>query len=284
MKVTTKNYKIKKILNNSSLIVSDAFHEIVFIGKGIAFGLTTKEVLKKGTQYDQKYQSSNRLNQFSTLISGYSDLIIQMVMDTIQMIVANDNSEFRNRDLISISDHLAATYARIQKGEPIKSFFSFETKVLYPDVYEKAMRIAKVLELKYDIDIPEAEVSYIALHMQNLKSDKARENVEILTMIISDIYDLLTIEYKINLEQNSNNYLRFLTHLRFLVEGALNNKILLTTEVSDVLTKSYPLHTEIARKIIVILTEHLNIALSEKEMYYIIIHLVNISNLINETG
>lgn len=282
MKQTEKSYKIKKILNNSSLIVNDFFHEIVFIGKGIAFGLAPRDILPKGTAYEQRYQSSNRFNQFSTLMSGYSDLTIQLVMDTIQLIVSFDVAEFKNNDLLSISDHLAATYTRIQNGEAIHSFFSFEIKALYPDSYEKAEIIAQKISLKYNIVIPEAELSYIALHIQNLNSETARRNVELLTIIVSDIYDLLSVKYHVNLEANSTNYLRFLTHIRFLVEGALNQKSPLNDDVNQVLLKTYPKHAQVSHEIVQIIENHLNIALSEKETFYILIHLVNVADMIGE--
>ncbi len=279
MKITGKNYKIKKILNNSSLIVNDHFHEVVLIGKGMAFGLRSDGILPKGTRYEQKYQSSNGVNQFSTLISGYSDLTIQLVMDTIQLIVSLDTSEFKNNDLLSISDHLAAAFTRIQNGEAIKSFFSFETKALYPESYEKALRIAAVINERYTFVIPEAEISYIALHIQNLNSDAAKRNVELLAAIIDDVYELLAIQYQVNVQEN-NNYLRFLTHLRFLIEGTLNYKTALDQEVNDLLMRTYPNHAIVARKIIEIVESHLHVLLSQKEVYYILIHLVNVSQVI----
>lgn len=73
---TTKDYRVKKVLNNSSIIVTDRFFEIVFIAKEIAFGKKTEDILPKGFEYEQKYQYSNRFNQFSILLDSYSERII----------------------------------------------------------------------------------------------------------------------------------------------------------------------------------------------------------------
>lgn len=276
MKLTEKSFKIKKILNNSSLIVHDRFHEIVLIGRGIAFGMRTGDILDKGTSYEQRYQSSNRFDQFTTLLTGYSDLVIQMMMDTIQMIVEDDQAQFQSNDFRSIADHLAVSYTRIQKGEAIHSFFSFEIKALYPAAYQKSEEIAHRINLKYNFTIPEAEVGYIALHIQNLSTKRDTNDVELMTVIISDIYDLLTVKYDINLESKSSHYLRFLTHIRFLVEGALSHKKTLGAQVDQMLLKTYPKEAIISQEIVDIVESRMGIHISKEELIYILIHLVNV--------
>lgn len=275
---TTKDYRVKKVLNNSSIIVTDRFFEIVFIGKGIAFGKKTGDILPKGFEYEQKYQSSNRFNQFSLLLDGYSDRIIQMVMDTIQMISTSSSGNLNSTDFRSIADHLAAAYTRISEGKAIYSFFSFEIRALYPKAYEQSERIAEKINLKYGFIIPEAEIGYIALHIQSVCYPESKSLVDKMSVIMSEVYDLFVVKYNINLDASEVNYLRFLTHLRFLVEGALNFKRDLGLEVDDLLLKKYPLEAQIANEIVNIVLEQVQVKISQQELIYILIHVINVNN------
>lgn len=277
MKKTQKNYKIMKILNNSSLIVNDTFFEIVFIGKGIAFGLKNNDELPAGTSYERKYQSPISRSQFSHIISGYQDKIIEMVMDTIRYILKYDGNRLEQQDLIYISDHLAAAYTRILNGEAIDSFFSYEIKALYPDSYEIAGRISNRISTLYGISIPMAETSYIALHIQNLTSKTAKENIEVMNVIVREVSDLLHQEFKEEFDYESLNYSRFITHLRFLIEGLINNKQPLSNDVTDALIKGYPHHAEVAKNIAQIISNELNLKVPEEEIFYLLIHVINVS-------
>ena len=282
MNQTKKNFKIKKILNNSSLIVQDLYKEYVLIGKGIGFGLIANDTLPKGTVYTRVYKSTVGINQFSNLISGYEDDIVSIVMDTIQLIVEYDNDQLQAEDLLSISDHLAAAYTRINKGQPIQSFFSYEIKALYPESFEKSNRICEQIEARYKIKIPIAEISYIALHIQNLSSKENKKNVENLNIIISEIQILLTEKYNFQIIPEDINYLRFITHLRFLVEGATQNKRPLNQNINITLSNTYPKYTKITSEIVDIITNTLDIPLFKEENIYLVLHLVNILDEPNE--
>ena len=282
IQTTKKNFKVKKILNNSSIIVSDMYKEFVIISKGIGFGLAQNKTLPKGTPYERVYKFSPGVNQFSRLTNGYDDTIIEIVMDTIQLIVEYDINKMQGSDLLSISDHLAAAYTRIVNGEAIKSFFSYEIRALYPESFQKSDRICKKIEAKYDIEIPLAEISYIALHIQNLHSDESKQAIDNLNIIILDIYALLCDRYGFSIAHDDLNYLRFITHLRFLVEGAMRKKRHLTQNVNDALFDSYPQFVKITDEIIEIIESVLKIELSKQENTYILLHLVNLLDEMDE--
>ncbi|MDH6365924.1 MULTISPECIES: PRD domain-containing protein [Breznakia] len=273
MQQTTKNYKVKKVLNNSSLIVHDRFREYVIIQKGIGFGIKADMQIKKGTPYERMYSSPLGSNQFSNVVNGFNDEIISIVMDTVQLIVAYEENGVNHTTFVTLANHLAATYTRILNGEAIKQFFSYEIKALYPESYDKAQKISQAIYRKHELMIPDAEVSYIALHIQNIQSGE--KSIDLLNAIISEVYDLLTITYKFDIKNDDLNYLRFITHLRFLVEGTEQEKRQLNEHVNDALVKSYPEYTGICDDILQIIEDLTGVKLAKQERVYILIHLVN---------
>jgi mannitol operon transcriptional antiterminator len=60
--------------------------------------------------------------------------------------------------------HIRPTIIRLQNGIEIQNPFQKEIKNLYPRVYEKAQRVAKVIENKFNIQVPEQELGLIAIH------------------------------------------------------------------------------------------------------------------------
>jgi mannitol operon transcriptional antiterminator len=60
--------------------------------------------------------------------------------------------------------HVRPTIIRLQHGIEIHNPFQNEIKRLYPKVYEKAQRAAKVIENKFSLKIPEQELGLLAIH------------------------------------------------------------------------------------------------------------------------
>lgn len=271
-----KTYKVKKVLNNSSLIVNDFLYEIVILGRGIGFGKKEGDQLPKYTPYDKMYKLSTQTTEFNRIINGFDSDIVEMVMETIHLITEHDQNTFTTNNLISLADHLAAAYTRIQKGEAILTFFTHEIKALYPVSYEKAKILCDTITIKYGLEIPLAEVTYIALHIQNLDFSKSTVDVNVLNGIIFDIENLMSHQFKVNLDKDSTHYARFITHIRFIIESAMSNKKALNDEVNRLIIESYKDEVIMAEEIIKIIESDLGVELAREELSYIVIHLVNI--------
>ena len=271
-----KNYKVKKVLNNSSLVVNDFLYEIIILGRGVAFGKKEGDTLLKDTPYDKMYKLSTQTSEFNRIINGFDSEIVEMVMETIHLITEHDQNSFTTNNLISLADHLAAAYTRIQKGEAIQTFFTHEIKALYPVSYEKAKILCDTITEKYGLEIPLAEVTYIALHIQNLNFSKSAVDVNILNGIIFDIENLMTHEFKVNIDKDSTHYARFITHIRFIIESAMSNKKALNADVNRLIIESYKDEVIMAKAIIKIIETDLKLELAKEELSYIVIHLVNI--------
>lgn len=60
--------------------------------------------------------------------------------------------------------HVRPTIIRLQHGIEIQNPFQKEIRRLYPKVYEKAQRAAKVIEDKFNLKVPEEELGLLAIH------------------------------------------------------------------------------------------------------------------------
>jgi len=60
--------------------------------------------------------------------------------------------------------HLRPTIIRLKHGIEIQNRFLKEIKSMYPKVYEKAQKVAKVIEDRFNFKIPQQEVGFLAIH------------------------------------------------------------------------------------------------------------------------
>lgn len=60
--------------------------------------------------------------------------------------------------------HIRPTIVRLKHGIEIQNPFQDEIKNLYPKVYEKSQKAAKVIEDKFNVKIPEQELGLLAIH------------------------------------------------------------------------------------------------------------------------
>lgn len=275
-KKTLKDYQIRHILNNSSIIVDGYFTEKILMGKGIGFGHKPDDTLPMGTQYDKSYKLLDKATEFRRIINGYDDSIVEMVMDTIQQIMCNHSGDFSENDFVIIADHLAAMFVRLANGEAIISFFSQETKTLYPESFLKAGDIANVVETMHNVVIPEAEVAYIALYLENINGDKSRREVEQISVIIEQMKELFEVENKHNIDRESLAYSRFLIHIHLLVRSSSFRKTTLNPAINKAILSTYYEYTHLATRLIEIIEAEVDHKLSESELVYLVIHLVNL--------
>lgn len=275
-KKTIRNYKIKHILNNSSIIVDGFLNEQILMGKGIGFGLKPSDTLPMGTEYEKSYQLLEKASDFHRIINGYDENIVVMVMDTVQQMMKRNTGEFTTNDLVTIADHLAAMFLRVENGESILSFFSHETKTIYPDSFAKAEEIATIIQQTHAVEIPRAEIAYIALYLENLNGAKSKKEVEQMSSIIEQMRELLEEENEYNIDKESLAYSRFLIHIHLLVQSSNFRKTTLNPVINKAILSTYTEYKVLAQRLIEIIESEVDHKLSESELIYLIIHLVNL--------
>lgn len=274
-KQTSKQYVVKHILNNSSIIVDGFLTERILMGKGIGFGLKPGAILPAGTVYDKSYQLLDKASDFHRIIQGYDENIVVMVMDTIEQIMQQHSGQFTTMDLVTLADHLAAMFLRLKNGEAIVSFFSFETKTIYHESFAKANDIAWIIQNEHQVQLPEAEIAYIALYLENINGHKSKREVELMSVILAQISDLFESQAP-PFDKQSLAYSRFLIHIHLLVQSAQFRKKALNSAINKAILMTYHDYKTLAQQVLEIIKNETGYPLSDVELVYLVIHLVNL--------
>lgn len=271
MEKTKTEVKVLKILNNSAMLVSDGKSELILLGRGIAFNRKNDERIKSGLEVDKIYALESSANRFKMLIENNSSQVNELVINSMQLLMERNGTDIRPEAMIGFCDHVSIMFSRVLKGESIMNPFLSETKVLYPESFEKAQSIAHQLNTQFDVIIPEEEVGYIALHLQYIVSPASGEQMKVMNKIAAMTSDYITEELKINLDKESLIYARFMTHLKFVVMRLLRNQRS-DNIMTDMILKQLSQYRTQAEKIVDIIEQETKHKLSLDELAYLMIH------------
>lgn len=272
MEKTNTDVRIIKILNNSAMLVSDGKNELVLLGKGIAFNRKPDEMIKAGFHVDKLFALKSNAHRFRMLIESNSDQVNELVINSLQLLTERNQSEIRSEALVGFCDHVSIMFSRVLKGESIMNPFLSETKVLYPESYDNALSITRQLNEKYSVQIPDEEVGYIALHLQNIVSPASGEQMRVMNKIAAMTSDYITEELKISLDKESLIYARFMTHLKFVVMRLIRNQRS-DNIMTDIILKELSQYRPQAEKVVEIIEQETQHKLNLDELAYLMIHI-----------
>jgi mannitol operon transcriptional antiterminator len=123
--------------------------------------------------------------KFAVQENAISERLLHLVDREKLLVIEDVMRELKNDTLISITDnayvglivHLALAIERIKQGEKIEMNADFLKQLKQEPEYETARKIISQLISRFNIEIPEAEIGYITMHLQGAKLRQNEENL-----------------------------------------------------------------------------------------------------------
>lgn len=270
MEKSNEALRIIKILNNSALLVNDTKQSFILLGKGIAFNRKADDILPIGFEYEQRFGLMRSSKSFEQLISQHKPEIIDLVIKTVEEFMFDEN-QITAEALVAFCDHISTMYDRVVKHEAIENPFLMETKTLYPESFKSASLLINQVNQKYRVEIPEAEIGFIALHLQKISTMDKGINVNVMNNIIFTVTNLLSEKYNYILDKESVKFAQFITHIKFVVLR-LVRKESPNNEMTDIILNKYSNFKPLASEILKIIEEETESKLSIDELAYLMMH------------
>lgn len=274
--------KIDKIFNNNAVIVKeDNGRESVIIGCGLAFRK------KVGDKVDESLiektfilKEKDTLEKFKMILEHIPTEQISLCYDIVEYAKNMLNCELNDYIYVTLTDHISYTLKLFDEGIERPNILIWEIKKFYPKEYNIGLKALEFIESELGKKINEEEAGNIALHLItaqiNGKSDKT-DIAYSMTKKIQDILNIVKYTYDIELDEQSLNYERFITHLRFFFKR-LNNKTQYRNENEDFLLQQVKEKYKDAYKCMLKIEKYLNIELSYEEQLYLTLHIKRIVN------
>ncbi|GGG36463.1 transcriptional antiterminator, BglG family [Lactobacillus apis] len=269
---------IKKKFNNNVLMTDDKDgKEVVLIGNGLAFNAHPGD--KVDTSKVEKVfhiESGNNTESFADFVSKIPEWELNMVEEIVNYGEQILGIKLNKYLYLSLSDHIENAIERNRSGTNLTNPLLWEIKELYPKEFAVAKQALKIIFKYTDVELPEDEAGFIALHFVNTqqKKEKMSQTMSI-PKIVRDILSIVEHHFGIKLDKKSTSYERFLVHLKFFAHRVVDNEGFPEAQIKMVnqLAQSWPDIYECVEKIDQYMQDKHQIKINDDERLYLMLHI-----------
>jgi transcriptional antiterminator len=276
-----EHLEVVKVLNNNVLIARhESYGEVVLIGKGIGFSAEKGDLIEKDTAEKMfVLKGEKEQEQYKMLLPHLNEGMLETIISAIELIRSRTNSFLNEHIHVALTDHILFAINRLMRGMAIRNPFLMETKALYPFEYEVARDVVNLLNAETNVELPEGEIGFIALHihsaMMNKDLSQVNQHSQLIGMLTSTIENTLDVE----INKESVHYMRLVRHLRYTIERVLRQERVQEPEkIALLLKEEYPLCYNLSWKLVKIMQQTLKKPVDDAEAVYLTMHLQRIQN------
>ena len=278
---------VEKVLNNNVVVSIDPTtrKEIILMGSGIAFNkkpgqlIDTKRIEKTFIVDDE-----NLGNKIKKLINQIPDGIFELTDEIITHAIVELNVELDKQVYVSLADHISFAVKRFKNGITIKNELLSEIRRVHRKEFRVSLWAVDYINKKLDVQLPEDEAGFIALHFVNASyKETTMKSVES-TNIIKNILNIIKYHFSIELDEDDLNYDRLLTHLKYFAKRIVNNNQYNSTDsnFAKVISSTYPEAYGCAIKIGEYISINNNYEVNDDELVYLTMHIQRVISVARE--
>lgn len=270
---------IKRVYNNNVVMVDDAGTERIAVGKGIAFGRKRGDVLDSAS-FEKVFtlDDPTQLSRLERLIKGIPSECLLIAEDIVSMLRRESASVIDDNVLIALTDHISMALEREQAGIICDNPLLFEIKRFYGREFELALKAREIIRGHLGIEISEAEVGFIALHIVNATMKQRADHLMLSIKMINGILNTVAETFGLTYDEGSVQYERFLRHLQFFSQRVLDKSIAQSedTFLFHLGKDQYPDALECTERIGAHIEQEYGCVVSDAEKGYLVYHIANL--------
>lgn len=275
---------LKKVNNNVVAALNNKNEEIFVVGKGLGFRKTPYILEENDSVIEKIFVAPKNIQMFEL----FDDLPIDCVL-TCEAIVHEGakllNTKLQESIIFTLSDHINYAIERVLDHVEIKNPLQWEIKHLYPNEMKVGMRALEIIKSRLKVELPPVEATFIALHFVNAQlGNENTRKFENITEIISSILSIVKYQYKMEFDEDSMNFTRFVTHIRYFIQRQMNG-----TQPSDendliykMMKEKSPKEVACINQIEKYVTTNYGWSCSNDEKLYLILHIQRLTNRNNK--
>ena len=263
---------INKINNNVAICIDSAGKELIAFGKGIGFPKTPYE-LADLSKITRTFYGINQ--NYLGLLKEIPDDIFEISAKIVDYARERIDNELNSNIVFTLADHINFAIQRYQKHMIIKMPFNYDIQYLYETEMDIGKKAVAFINQKKQINLPSDEAVAIALHFINAenmvfkKIDKVNED-----KLIAEITNLIEKRFVMNINRNSFNYSRFVSHIQYLLKRLENNVNIVSenARMFEMFKNEYQSTYECALDIKKYIYINLGRTISDEELLYLMLH------------
>ncbi|MFG6332636.1 MAG: PRD domain-containing protein [Lachnospiraceae bacterium] len=268
---------IKQIINNNVIFVADDNgHEMVLMGRGIGFGKKAGDnpdvarVEKLFARFDQKQMSM--LKRLAEEIPYEHLHIANEIINYAQVSLGKklDESLF-----IALTDHLNFAISRSKQGIVLPNAMLWEIRHYYNREYRIGIEALAIVKRYLRVELPDDEAGFVAMHILNSELNLGMEQANAMTRMIQDVLNIVQYHFRIMINEESLDYERFVTHLKFFIQRTMHETQpqIWEKNMQDLIRIQYEESYKCAKKIAAYMKRTTPYSVPDEELIYLTVHI-----------
>lgn len=211
--------EISKVFNNNVAVVLENNEEKIVMGREICFKKKIGDTIEPEI-IDKDFYLHNQevLSRFKELVVDIPLEYLEIgeeIMDKARLSLGkalNDNI------YISMVNHIYTAVVRAKDDIFVKNALLWDIQKFYKEEYLIVKKALVIIEKKTGVLLPNDEAGFIALHIVNGQLDEDVHGMYEITKIMQEIENIVRYLFKIEFNEESAYYYRFITHLKFFAQ------------------------------------------------------------------
>ena len=268
--------QIAKVLNNNVVVVLDEHRrEQVVMGRGLAFQKRVGDLLDE-TKIEKIFAL-----QSDELVGRLGELLSQIpleVMTTCDRIIERARERLgplQESIYITLTDHCHFAIERQKNGVALRNVLLWEIKRLYPKEFMLGQEARALIAKRLGVELAEDEAGFIALHLVTGQLNSEMPEVMHVTRVMQEILQLVKYQLRLEYNEESLSYQRFVTHLKFFAQRMLTRTVVEDDDASlhSAVKDNYAKAWKCAETVATHLQKQYQRALTTEEIMFLAIHI-----------
>lgn len=273
--------RIYKILNNNVALIKDKMDkEVIVMGKGIAYKKNIGDFIdEKNVDKVFALSTPDVFNKFQQLLAEIPMEYFDLTDEIVELIKLHLGKRVNESIYLSLSDHIYSSLKRFREGVTIKNVMLWDIKRFYPDEFEIALKALQLIKERFDVNLPEDEAGFIAFHIVNAEDKWDNQEAYKVTKIMQEISNIVRYYFKVEFDEKSVYYYRFITHLKFFVQRFTSGNMYSDdsdNELFETVKNKYKNAYDCVEKISTHIKKNYEYELTNEEKLYLTVHIERI--------
>ena len=186
-------------------------------------------VFKKSQENDKvevvyKIDDKVTSNKLQELISQVPKEYIDTSTEIIDNIKSKLDKKLNDNIYITLTDHLSFAIERKKRKQEYSNVLLWDIQRFYQQEYELGKESLSIIKKNHGVELSNDEAGFIALHIVNAELDTNMSGMIKITTFMQEVIDIVKNYYNIVLNEDSLDFGRFITHLKYFSQRLFSNK------------------------------------------------------------
>lgn len=282
--MSPRKWMIKNAISNNVVCArNERNQERILVGKGIGFKAKAGDEIDS-SRVEKEYflKSKNITGKLYALLAQTPEVYMEIADDILRRAQEALGSELDESLLLHLIDHISFAVSRMEQGLEFKNVLLLEIRNFYPREYEVAKYALLLIKEKTGAELPEDEAGSIAMHIVNAEFDYKDANDSVrMTELMHKIVSIVRYQYRMNFDEESVHFIRFVTHLKFFAQRLFSDNMLEGDDLDfqRLIQTQYKESYGCAEKIAKFIWDDYQIAVPEEELVYLTVYIRRITSM-----